>query len=159
MKINFPSIIALTAIILFTSWTVRLSQSIKNVEWLKGTWVNKSAKGNLFETWKQVNKNELSGKSYVVKSKDTMIFETVRLIHQHDSLFYIPTVANQNSNQPIRFTAIEITDKKMLFENRAHDFPQRISYTRIGVDSLVAVVSGEKKGKSKKEVFGMKRVK
>ena len=106
-----------------------------------------------------MNDDELFGKSYILKEKDTIVFETIRLIREQDNLFYIPTVKNQNNNQPVRFALKAISDTAFVFENLKHDFPQVISYTKINTDSLVATTSGTKNGQERSETFPMKRLK
>jgi hypothetical protein len=102
---------------------------------------------------------ELSGKSYILKEKDTIVFETIQLLQEQNSLFYIPKVKNQNGDLPVRFTSKIVSDMQLIFENPQHDFPQIISYTKITADSLVAQIAGTKNGKERKQTFPMKRVK
>src|SRR5690606_21013709 len=106
--------------------------------WLIGTWENTKAKGSVYETWSKSDVNEFSGKSYMVKEQDTIVFENIRLVREQNKLFYIPTVKNQNENLPVRFIAKTISETQLVFENLQHDFPQIISYTRINADSLLA---------------------
>ncbi|MNY81490.1 hypothetical protein D3C86_2230780 [compost metagenome] len=49
------------------------------------------------------------------------------------------------------------TDNKMVFENSKHDFPNKIIYNLVEKDSLIAEISGLKKGKLYTEKFVMKR--
>lgn len=46
----------------------------------------------MFCAWKakQANDHEFLGKSYVVKEKDTLVFENIRLVQEQDELYYIP---------------------------------------------------------------------
>lgn len=132
---------------------------IKNAEWLIGTWENKTERGIIYETWIKINNVEFYGKSYILQDKDTIVFETIRLVEEQDSLFYIPTVENQNNALPVRFPSKFISENKLVFENIKHDFPQTISYYKIGTDSLIAEISGTKNGKETKQTFTMKRVK
>lgn len=92
----------------------------------------------------KINENELTGKSYALKGADTIIFETVQLKQEGESLYYIPTVRNQNDGKPVSFKAYSVTDSKMVFGNPEHDFPQSVSYTKLSADSLVAEISGVK---------------
>jgi hypothetical protein len=154
-KIGF----AIMAVIFFCSWTAQQKSEIKKAEWLIGTWENKTQRGSIYENWTKISDDELSGKSYVIKEKDSIIFETIRLVKEQDNLFYIPKVKNQNGDLPVRFTATIVSDMELRFENLQHDFPQIISYTKINADSLVAEISGTKNGKDRKQTFPMKRVK
>ncbi len=141
------------------SWTIQQKNEIKKAEWLIGTWENKAARGSLYETWAKAGDAGFSGKSYILKEKDTVVFETIQLVQEQGRLFYIPTVKNQNDGLPVRFSLKAISDTGLVFENPQHDFPQIISYTKISTDSLVAEISGRKNGQERKQTFPMRRVK
>lgn len=149
----FVSLLAISAS------TLQEKNGIKKAEWLIGTWENKTPKGSVFETWTKINDHELSGKSYLVKEKDTVVFETIQLVEEQDKLFYIPLVKNQNKGLPVRFTGTATLETHLVFENPHHDFPQKISYTKTKSDSLVAEISGMRNGQLRKQTFLMKRVK
>jgi hypothetical protein len=152
----FTTIIGLLAL---CAWTTKQTNEIKRAEWLIGTWENKTLRGSIFETWSKTNENEFSGMSYIIKENDTVVFENIRLVQEHDGLFYIPTVKNQNVGLPVRFSIKAISETQLVFENPQHEFPQFISYTKITSDSLVAEISGTKNGQERKQTFPMKRVK
>lgn len=159
MKTEIKLLIAVVGLTILCAWAVKETNDIKKAEWLIGTWENKTKKGSLYETWKKANDNELYGKSYMVKEKDTVAFEAIRIVQEQDGLFYIPTVKNQNGDLPVRFAIKTISETVMVFENSRHDFPQVISYTKINADSLVAQISGTKNGQARKQTFPMKRMK
>lgn len=154
-KIFFATI----GLIVLCSWITLDKSEIKNAKWLIGTWENKTKKGTIYETWTKVSKTEFQGKSYKLKDKDTIVFETIRLVQEKNSLYYIPIVKNQNNELPVKFSGIITSKNKLVFENKAHDFPQIISYSKINKDSLVAEISGSKGSKELKQSFPMKRIK
>lgn len=131
---------------------------VKQLEWLIGTWENQTQKGSIYERWTKVNAQKLMAESFKIENGDTLVLETVSLIQEADSLFFIPTVENQNEGKVIRFSLKEMTDSKMVFTNPEHDFPQVISYTQINQDSLVAEISGKQDSGQNKRLFPMKRV-
>jgi len=151
--------ITIVGLIILCALKRKQTYDIKKAEWLIGTWENRSLKGSIYETWSKTNDIELSGKSYILKEKDTIVFENIRLVQETDSLFYIPIVKNQNEGLPVRFSAKTISETQLIFENPQHDFPQIISYTKINTDSLTAEISGTKNGQNRKQTFPMKRVK
>lgn len=157
MKAKF--FIAIIGSAFLFSWTSKQTNDIKKAEWLTGTWENKTSRGSIYETWRKEGPNELTGKSYIVKEKDTIVFENIHLVQEQNGLIYIPTVKNQNGSQPVRFPAKAISETELVFENPKHDFPQIISYKKISKDSLVAEISGIKNGTARKQTFAMKRVK
>jgi hypothetical protein len=134
--------------IILCSCVSQQKQEIKKAEWLIGTWENKMAQGSVYETWSKVNDNE----------NDTIVFETIQLIQEQDSLFYIPKVIEQNEGLPIRFALNKISDSELEFKNTQHDFPKIISYSKINADSLVAEISGTQDGQELKQTFSMKRI-
>lgn len=146
------------ALLLLCACTVKKKNSIKNVDWLIGTWEQKTLKGSIYETWSANGKNELKAKSYMLKQKDTIVFETVRLVEEKGVLLYIPTVKNQNGGSPIRYEGKKISQTQLIFENKTHDFPQIISYAKISNDSLIAEISGMKNKKEERRHFPMKRL-
>lgn len=158
MRTGTRSILSIISVLILTGAASSQSSKVREAEWLIGTWKNKTPKGTIFETWSRTSDSELSGKSYVVKEKDTIVFETIRLVREQEGLFYIPIVRDQNNGASIRFEARTVSETQLIFENPQHDFPQNISYTRISPDSLKAEISGTRNGKTRKQIFPMERV-
>ncbi len=132
---------------------------LEQASWLIGTWKRNTSKGIVYERWIQKSADEFYGLSYSIKENDTIIFETISIVQDNDRLTYIPRVPDQNEGRPIHFHQSIINNREMVFENPDHDFPQRISYTLIKQDSLIAVVSGEQHGTITERSFPMKRMK
>lgn len=158
-KTSYVTTLMLTGLIMLCNYGAHAQSQIKKAEWLTGTWENKTSRGNLYEEWKKINNYEFTGKSYMLKEKDTIVFETLRLVAEGNTLFYIPTVKNQNDGKPVKFALKTLSDTQMVFENPQHDFPQVITYTKIRPDSLVAEISGSRNGQQRKQVFPMRKVK
>lgn len=135
------------------------NEKIKAASWLLGNWENKSADGNLTENWKKVNDSTFEAQSYYIKEKDTLHFESIILQQKGEELTYTATVKGQNNDKPVAFKLTTSTDKQVAFENLKHDYPQKISYTQITPDSLVAKISGIQQGKPSSESFSMKKIK
>jgi hypothetical protein len=142
-----------------TSYAQQKSSSIAQAKWLIGSWKNQSAKTLDIETWKKLNDSTFVGGSYSLAGTDTVSSEHIRLEQHAGKLYYIPTVKNQNNGKAVTFTLTSANQKQLVFENPEHDFPQKITYTQITKDSLLAEISGLRKGKLKAIQFPMKRVK
>lgn len=158
MKAGAKFFIAVVCLTILCAWTTKQTNDIKKAEWLIGTWENKTPKGSIYETWNKVSDNEFTAKSYIIKEKDTIVFESIQLVQEQGGLFYIPMVKNQNDGLPVRFATKTISETQLIFENLQHDFPQIISYTKISADSLIAEISGTRNGQERKQTFPMKRV-
>lgn len=158
MKKTYIILYPLLALLWLSNTKPAHQHSIRQAEWLVGTWENKTSRGSLYENWSKLHENELAGKSYMIRDKDTMVFETIRLLQEKNTLFYIPTVKNQNDDQPVRFALKNMTDSLLVFENPEHDFPQVITYRKVRADSLVAEISGIRNGQERKQQFPMKKI-
>ena len=125
---------------------------------LMGEWQNHFSEGVITESWEQLNDSSLAGKSLVIIGKDTVSSETIILQQKGTEVWYIPTVKEQNNGQAIPFLLTLSSSNQLIFENPEHDFPQKIVYTFMGNDSLVAEISGDRKGQKRAQLFPMKRI-
>lgn len=132
---------------------------IEKANWLIGEWQNNSETEKVTEIWEKENDSVYVGKSYSLRNADTISSERIRLEEHRDKLFYIPVVKNQNAGEVVKFTLVSSDANQLAFENPAHDFPQKISYSLITTDSLFAEISGMHKGQQQSEKFPMHRVK
>lgn len=162
---NFILLVITSSIISCNSYSQKSNANISSnftqiekANWLIGAWQNNSAKVNVSEIWKKKNDSTYIGQGRTIMGKDTVSSESISMEQRDKQLFYISTVKNQNNGQGVKFTLTSSTDKQLVFENPAHDFPQKISYTVITNDSLVTEVSGMMKGKPRSEKFPMTRV-
>jgi hypothetical protein len=131
---------------------------IEKAGWLIGAWQNNSPEGSATEIWEKKNDSTFAGNSYFIVGVDTVSLETISLEQHGKELFYIPTVKVQNAGQPVKFKLTSITDKNLVFENPLHDFPQKISYTKISDSYLSAEISGIMEGNQKSQKFQFVRV-
>jgi hypothetical protein len=135
--------------LLFTSCITSNAQStrkvFKQLSAMEGLWKMNTAKGFIYEEWTLKDRNTLSGKSYSIKNeKDTMLLEEVVMKRTKKEIFYTPTVMDQNNRQPIQFKLVEQSGDIFVFENKAHDFPQRIIYEIKNSKNLHARIEGMK---------------
>ena len=140
-----------------TSFAQQKTNLIAQAKWVIGSWKNQSAKTLDMETWKKLNDSTLLGINYSLAGADTVSSERICLQQRRGKLYYIPIVRNQNGGKAVTFTLTSSNNKHLVFENPEHDFPQKITYTQITNDSLVAEISGTRKGRQKAIQFPMKR--
>lgn len=136
---------------------VRNYDKIENAGWLTGLWENLYPEGKASEKWDKLNDSTLVGSSHFIAGGDTVSAESIRLEQHGDDLFYIPIVRDQNAGQPVSFKLTSSSGDQLVFENPAHDFPQKITYARISADSLVAEISGIVEGQLRRQQFPLGR--
>jgi hypothetical protein len=130
---------------------------IEKADWLLGEWGNTTKEGVLTEKWTKENDSTFLGKSYFITGKDTAFTESIHLTQKNGQLLYIPTVSDQNKGKSVSFVLSSSPENQLVFENKEHDFPQKITYTKISNDSIVAEISGMKDGKQSRESYPMKK--
>lgn len=127
--------------------------------WLLGRWENNSKEGNLSEIWRKASDSLYTGESYFVVGNDTVFRERMDLVEKKDGeQYFIATIPGQNSEKPVAFKRVGGTETEMTFTNPEHDYPTTIEYRRVAEDSLVATISGNKRGKTESGTFKLKRV-
>lgn len=83
-------------------------------------------------------------------------FEYVRIVDVNGALIYH---AEPSGQKPADFKAKSVSAEELVFEELAHDFPQRVRYRRLSADSMVARVEGTLNGKDRAVDFPYGRVK
>ncbi len=126
---------------------------LNSLHWLVGKWQNAKPEGIIFEYWELADGGSLKGSSGFIKGKDTAVGETISIEQQGTDILYIPTVKDQNSGQPVVFRLVAATGDSFVFENPAHDFPQKITYRMLSATELAATISGSVNGNERSEVF------
>ena len=74
----------------------------------------------------------LLGISRTTRGDSLAGFEFMRIHGRGDTLIF---AAQPSGQPPADFFATLVGDRDVLFENPAHDFPQRIRYRAVGADS------------------------
>lgn len=143
-------------VILFLLPACKTSSELSDLNWILGKWqVNES---NNFEEWEKIDDHLFRGKGLVVKKNDTLITETIEIVQQDKTLYYIPVVTGQNEGKPVAFKLVARKRDEFIFENKTHDFPQRIIYVKNGEEQIDARIEGKKEGFFTEMKFKLKRV-
>lgn len=114
-------------------------------KWILGKWQMKSGENYFVEEWKQINDSTFEGTSYKYPASDPSKktpLEGVQLISKGGEVFYVPTVVGQNKGLPVYFKFTGKEKEEYVFENKEHDFPQRIIYIPLSKKQMNARVEG-----------------
>jgi hypothetical protein len=132
---------------------------IQSLDWMSGKWTADVNEGTMTETWTLKNDSTWVGESIFMKGEQLLFTEKISIILRSDKLVCLISVSDQNDGKEVVFVESERTDSKVVFENKAHDYPQKISYGKDGEDKMHAFVSGNMEGQFHKIDFDLKRVK
>ena len=138
---------------------VYTTNEFKPLHGLTGLWKMDSKRGAIYEEWQVSGENQLTGRSYKINNNDTMVLENVVISLQGNAIFYTPVVRDQNNRQPVPFKLISYNNNKYVFENREHDYPQRVIYELVSANDLRARIEGSKGGKEMGSDFVYSRLK
>lgn len=154
MKKTILAFLLLVSAQSFAQYTL---QHMKPLTGLLGSWESERKKGTLIELWQVKNDSTMLGYSYIKTATDSIPEENVELVLREGKIRYIARASRQNDEQPVPFTLSKIEDGKYIFENRAHDFPQQITYQLIDKNTLHAAIAGPMNGKDVHIDFHFKR--
>ena len=134
------------------------ANKLQQLSWLQGNWQMETPDGTLMESWETAGENEWKGTGmFVTANGDTPFTEKIRLVQEDSVLWYLPAVSNQNEGKEVRFKEKSLSENKVVFENTAHDFPQRIIYTKTGDNTVDAKIEGTKDGQEAAETYNFHR--
>jgi len=119
--------------------------AIEDLSWMTGCWVQETGDKRIDETWLPPAGGVLLGVGRTVKAGRVTEFEYTRIALVDGVATYI---AKPGDQPEAAFTAVDQTPTSIMFENRAHDFPQRIVYRTPGPGRLQAAVEGPANGKT-----------
>ncbi len=116
---------------------------------LMGDWTDPVSEPGavIHERWHQNEEGLPQGLGFVMVEKDTVFIEHLTLGTDSAGMAcYQVRVPGQNNEGTVSFTLTACAGDSMVFENPAHDFPQRIVYAWSPTGEWTARVSGPGKG-------------
>lgn len=125
------------------------------VDWLTGCWEYQKGDRLVEEHWMPARGGVMLELGRTTRGDSLLDYEFVILRLTAGSLAYEAHPAGQ---PPDSFPAKVVTDSSVVFENPAHDFPQRVGYNRRGADSLLGWIEGDVGGKARRVEFPYRRV-
>jgi hypothetical protein len=122
--------------------------TISSVAWLSGTWTSVPDGAPTEERWTVGAGGAMLGTSQTVADDRMVAFEYLRIVERDGGLVYI---AQPGGGAPTEFVLTSIDVNQVVFENPAHDYPQRISYT-LGTDGVLRAEISDTAGLSPRKI-------
>jgi len=114
------------------------AKSDESLAWLAGNWCGRDEDQLLEETWLAPHANEAIGIGRTLAGGRMISFEYMRIL---DIEGVITFIGQPNGDPPTNFRRSDGGDGWIRFENKQHDYPQRIEYKREG-EALLAEIGG-----------------
>src|SRR4051812_18005939 len=112
--------------------------AIEALGWMSGSWVRESAQETVRETWLGPAHGTMVAVNLTSAAGGGATHRVFRITRTPAGLSYF---ASPGGRAPVEFAMKEMGERRVVFENPAHDFPRRILYWREGA-TLVARIEG-----------------
>ena len=140
-------------LVIASQFVLSQDESIQNL--FPGKWKMEIENAEVFEEWSVIDDSELIAKSFTIENADTSISEMIYLKKFSDDWAYVAIPENQSITL---FSLVNFTNKKFTFENKEHDFPQRIIYEFHKDGKMTASIEGDVNGKFIRKEFSYRIV-
>lgn len=119
--------------------------ALDSLAFMAGSWAGGGQLDRVEEHWTAPRGGLMVGLNRTLRGGKARAFEFFRIEERDGALVY---VAQPGGRAPTEFPAIEVSSKRVVFENRGHDFPQRVIYWVEKPGELHARVEGDVNGKA-----------
>lgn len=128
-------------------------QSINNFHFLLGKWEMKTKSGKVVESWAK-HRDSLTATSYQFNTKGDSILTEAVVLKKIDGIWHYCVTGFEKGNEgKTNFKLVSSENGIFTFENKQHDFPQKISYQNKGKVKLLAWIEGNINGQQRKVSF------
>jgi len=142
----------------FAATAAGQTAKLADLGWMSGCWemTNPKNGARITEMWMRPDGNAMLGVGRTMRDGKLTDYEFLRIVEEENKLSYISRPSGNKDDTP--FGLIRSSANELVFENAAHDFPQRIIYRREG-EKLKARIEGTINGKSRGVDFSYTRAK
>jgi hypothetical protein len=130
---------------------------LARMAWLAGCWQAEGGEPGSGEQWMAPAGGAMLGMSRTLR-RGRMVAHEFMQIREAAAGGGIEFHAQPAGQAPATFAASKVGEGEVVFENTAHDFPQRVVYAAEGPDKLQARIEGTDKGRERVVRFPMNRV-
>lgn len=120
------------------------SDALAKLGWLQGCWAAAGGEQGSGEQWMAPAGGTMLGMSRTVRKGRTVAYEFIRI--EQGAGGRLVFIAQPSGQPQASFSLAQQDGDSVVFENPAHDFPQRIIYRRAGDTGLQARIEGKGKG-------------
>ena len=122
--------------------------------WMAGSWSSGDGRSSSEEHWTTAEGGLMVGMNRTLRDGRAVAFEFLRIVQRGDSLIY---VAMPDGRSETGFPLKELSDRRVVFENPDHDFPQRIIYWQEKSDDLHVRIEGTMNGETRGQEWTWRR--
>jgi len=128
---------------------------VAKLDWMAGSWMQEKDGVTVREIWLAPKDGVMGGVGQTNQPGRKPFVEYVKISAEPAGATFTALVPGQ---PPTPFVLLAGKDGEAVFENKAHDFPQRVIYRRCGAD-LCARIEGTVQGQARSEEWRYRRAK
>ena len=114
------------------------TDDLANLGWMAGNWAQETPAMTVHETWLSPRDGTMAGLSQTNRTGKPAFVEYMKISAGPAGATFTAIIPGQ---PPTPFVLVPGPEGEATFENKAHDFPQRVIYRRCGLD-LCARIEG-----------------
>ena len=126
---------------------------VATLDWMAGTWTHIRGDERVAESWLGPGNGLMVAVNLTTRGATRKTFEFLRIADTPEGFSYF---ASPGGRAAVEFKLKEQGERRVVFENAGHDFPQRILYWREG-DKLAARIEGTIGGKERSDEWRFTR--
>lgn len=111
-----------------------------DLSWMAGYWLSCLPNRQVSDTWTGPRAGVLAGTTVTTRPGRPVQVEFARIAPGADGVLAFHAIPD--GQPPAAFALREAGERRLVFENLAHDFPQRVIYSRSG-DTLTGRIDGK----------------
>jgi len=146
--------IVILALVGFSVGVGAKAKDLSGLAWMAGSWSGVEGGVEMEEFWQEPKGNIMLGLHRDVAGGRTVSFEFLRIEATSEAIIYW---ASPGGRPATPFRLIEQKEKRVVFENAKHDFPQRVIYWLGDDGALHAKIEGTMNGKPAAEEWTWRR--
>lgn len=147
---------ALTVLLLLATGAAGQAR-LSDLDGMAGCWERRDEKKQMFfsEQWMKPAGGAMLGMGRTVANGKAVDWEFMRIQQRGDSLVFV--ARPRENKEETEFPLLSAKPGEVVFENKEHDFPQRVIY-RFSGDAMTGRVEGQMNGRSRSLDFPFKKV-
>ncbi|MCB0356714.1 MAG: hypothetical protein KDD40_06885 [Bdellovibrionales bacterium] len=126
------------------------NQVLHQLDWMKGRWVGGYNGSNMESYYTTSEGGLILGQTKIAGHKGIEFYEFEKFEEQDGDILLTPMPFGKLG---VTFTATLVTNKKVIFENPEHDFPNKIIYMLERENRMIARIEGIQNGQYISEEF------
>lgn len=133
-------LVTITLAALLAGCAVPIPTGTRSIDWLVGCWMMERPDGHYEEVWLPVTADGTVGVSREVKHGRTAAWEFLKIeLRGRGGIAY---VAHPSGQKRAEFLLARHEPGRLVFENRAHDYPTLIEYRYVDLNAIHAHIEG-----------------